>query len=61
MVYGPNVLLQCKTNLKSEICGNFGPLIEHGLHWIICTILTFISEINIYFKNLYRLEQNYYI
>jgi hypothetical protein len=31
---------------KSEFFGNFGPLIEHGPHWINFIILTFISEYN---------------
>jgi hypothetical protein len=39
--------------LKSEICGNFGPLIEHDPHWINFTILT--SESNRYFKCLYKI------
>ncbi len=39
--------------LKSEICGNFGPLIEHDPHWINFTILT--SENNRYFKCLYKI------
>jgi hypothetical protein len=30
--------------LKSQIYGNFGPLIEHGPHWINFTIVIFISE-----------------
>ncbi len=29
---------------KNEISGNFGPLIDHGPHWINFIILTFISE-----------------
>ncbi len=29
---------------KSEISKKFGPLIEHGSHWINFIILTFISE-----------------
>ncbi len=45
--------------LKNEIYGNFGPLIEHGPHWINFIILTFISENNRYFK--WNLEQNYFI
>jgi hypothetical protein len=31
---------------KNEISGNFGPLIEHGLHCLNFIILTFISEKN---------------
>jgi hypothetical protein len=31
-------------NSKDQIFRNFGPLIEHGPHWINFTILTFISE-----------------
>jgi hypothetical protein len=30
--------------LINQIYGNFGPLIEHGPHWINFTIFTFISE-----------------
>ncbi len=30
---------------KNEFFGNFGPLIEHGPHWINFIIFTFISEI----------------
>ncbi len=38
-------------NVKSftnEISKNFGPLVDYGPHWINFTILTFISENNIY-------------
>jgi len=38
------------SNLKS-----FGPLIEHGPHWINFTILTFLSEKNRYFRGLYKI------
>jgi hypothetical protein len=31
---------------KSDIFGNFGPLIKLGPHWISFIILTFISENN---------------
>jgi hypothetical protein len=41
-----NALLQCKFFQKNEFLRNFGPLIEHGPHWINFTILTFISEKN---------------
>jgi hypothetical protein len=41
---------------KSEFFGNFGPLIEHGAHWIDFTIFTFLSEyIYIYSKCLYKI------
>jgi hypothetical protein len=40
---------------KSQILGNFGPLIEHGPHWINFIILTFISENNKYFRGLYKI------
>jgi hypothetical protein len=40
---------------KSEIFGNFGPLIEHGPHWINFIIFTFISENNGYFKCPYKI------
>jgi hypothetical protein len=42
-------------SFKSQISGNFGPFIEHGLHWINFIILTFISENNRYFKGLYKI------
>jgi hypothetical protein len=37
---------------KIEISRNFGPLIEHGAHWINFIILTFINE-NIYILDVY--------
>ncbi len=40
---------------KSEIFGNFGPLIEHGPHWINFNILIFISENNRYSICLYKI------
>ncbi len=40
---------------KNEIFGNFGPLIEHGPHWINFTIFTFISENNGYFRCPYKI------
>jgi hypothetical protein len=51
----PNALLQCKKVSKSENFGNFGPLIEHGPHWINFTILIFINEKNRYFKCVYTI------
>jgi hypothetical protein len=41
--------------LKNQISENFGPLIEHGPHWIIFIIFTFISEKNRYFKSLHKI------
>jgi len=41
--------------LKNQIFGNFGPLMEHGPHWINFIILTFISEKNRYFKSLHKI------
>jgi len=40
---------------KNEIFGIFGPLIEHGPHWINFTILTFISENNGCFRCPYKI------
>jgi hypothetical protein len=40
---------------KNEFFGNFGPLIEHGPHWINFIILTFISENNRYFRCPYKI------
>ncbi len=40
---------------KKTKFGNFGPLIEHGPHWINFTIINFISENNRYFGGLYKL------
>jgi hypothetical protein len=40
---------------KCQIFENFGPLIEHGPHWIYFTTLTFINEKNRYFKGLYKI------
>jgi len=34
---------------------SFGPLIEHGPHWINFIIFTFISENNRYFKSLFNI------
>jgi hypothetical protein len=42
-------------NSKNEISRNFGPLIEHGSHWINFIILTFISEKNRYSRCLYKI------
>jgi hypothetical protein len=39
---------------KNQMSKNFGPLIEHGLHWINFIILTFISEKNRYFRSLQK-------
>ncbi len=41
--------------LKSENSKNYGPLIEHGPHWIIFIILTFINENNLYFRHMYKI------
>jgi hypothetical protein len=38
--------------LKSEIFGNFGPLIDYGTYWINLIILSFISENNRYSRDL---------
>ncbi len=38
---------------KSQIFGDFGPLIKHCLHWINFVIFTFLSEKNRYFKCLH--------
>jgi hypothetical protein len=35
---------------KNQISRNFGPLIGHGPHWINFTIVTFLSENNIYLE-----------
>jgi hypothetical protein len=40
---------------KSQIFGNFGPLIEHGSHWINFIIFNIISVKNRYFKSLYKI------
>jgi hypothetical protein len=40
---------------KSEISKNFGPLIDHGPHWINFIILTFLSEKNKYSRCLYKI------
>jgi hypothetical protein len=40
---------------KSQISRNFGPLIEHGPHWINFIIFTFTSEKNRYFGGLYKI------
>jgi hypothetical protein len=50
-----SALLQCKFFQKNEFLGNFGPLIEHGPHWINFIILTFISEKNRYSRCLYKI------
>jgi hypothetical protein len=34
---------------------SFGPLIEHGPHWINFIIFTFISENNRYFRGIYKI------
>jgi len=39
---------------KDEFFENFGPLIEHGPHWIHFTIFIFISENNRYSRCLYK-------
>jgi len=39
-------------NFKRLIFENFGPLIDHGPHWINFTILIFISEKNRYVNDL---------
>jgi hypothetical protein len=51
----PNALLQCKKFQKGQFFGNFGPLIEHGSHWINFVIHTFISENSRYFRGLYKI------
>jgi hypothetical protein len=40
---------------KSQIFGNFGPLIEYGPHWINFIIFTFISENIRYFRSLHKI------
>jgi hypothetical protein len=40
---------------KSQILGNFEPLVEHGPYWISFIILTFTSEENRYFRGLYKI------
>jgi hypothetical protein len=44
---------------KNEILGNFGPLIEHGPHWINFIIFTFISENNRYFQCPYKIWRKF--
>jgi hypothetical protein len=39
----------------SQFFGNFGPLIEHGPHWINFIIPTFISDNNRYFRGQYKI------
>ncbi len=40
---------------KNENFKNFGPLIQHGPHWMNFTILIFISENNKYSKCPYKI------
>jgi hypothetical protein len=40
---------------KNEISRNFGPLIEHGLHCLNFSILTFISGKNKYSRCSYKI------
>ncbi len=42
-------------SFKSQNFENFGPLIEHGPHWINFIIFTFISEKNRYFRSLHKI------
>jgi hypothetical protein len=42
-------------NVINQIFRNFGPLIEHGPHWINFTIFTFINGNNKYFKSLCKI------
>jgi hypothetical protein len=54
--YDKNQMPYCNfKNSKSQISKNFGPLIEHGPNWINFTILTFISEKNRCFRDLYTI------
>jgi len=47
-----NQMPYCKCNFfsKSQIFENFGPLMEHGPHWINFIIITFINENNRYLE-----------